>query len=223
MAKATAPRRPTVCLLSWHPLLPFQFRRVLSNEEFRLIERRLDSDRPPSSGSVSFALASVFAVEAHSRARLTENLVADVLAERPKARIVIIAEDFSEPAAFALLRAGTKGILRYAEVEGSLPRVLREVARGGFWVPRSLLSRFVDFTLGQSTPARPSPGHAQLSKREREVFDLLLDNLSNKEIAGRLHVSERTAKFHVSNLLAKYGVKRRADLIVLCLTQPERI
>ena len=223
MAKASAPRRPTVCLLSWHPLLPFQFRRVLSNEEFRLLERRLDPERPPSSGSVSFAQASVFAVEAHSRARLTENLVADVLAERPKARIVIIAEDFSEPAAFALLRAGTKGILRYSEVEASLTRVLREVARGGFWVPRALLSRFVDFTLGQSTPARPTPGHAQLSKREREVFDLLLDNLSNKEIAGRLHVSERTAKFHVSNLLAKYGVKRRADLIVLCLTQPDRI
>ena len=43
----------------------------------------------------------------------------------------------------------------------------------------------------------------------------VLDNLSNKEIANKLNISERTAKFHVSNLLTKYGVGRRADLILL--------
>jgi len=41
----------------------------------------------------------------------------------------------------------------------------------------------------------------------------------NKEIAKKLRISERTAKFHVSNLLAKFGVQRRADLILLRLTQ----
>jgi DNA-binding CsgD family transcriptional regulator len=54
------------------------------------------------------------------------------------------------------------------------------------------------------------------------VADLLLENLSNKEIASRLHVSERTAKFHVSNLLAKYGVQRRADLILLFFQSEQR-
>ena len=54
-----------------------------------------------------------------------------------------------------------------------------------------------------------------LSRREREVLQAVLDNLSNKEIAGQLNISERTAKFHVSNLLAKFGVQRRADLIVM--------
>ena len=45
----------------------------------------------------------------------------------------------------------------------------------------------------------------------------MLDNLSNKEIARRLHMSERTAKFHVSNLLVKHGVRRRADLLFCAL------
>jgi len=54
-----------------------------------------------------------------------------------------------------------------------------------------------------------------VSRREREVLDLLLDNLCNKEIASKLFISERTVKFHVSNLLSKFGVQRRADLIVL--------
>jgi DNA-binding CsgD family transcriptional regulator len=51
------------------------------------------------------------------------------------------------------------------------------------------------------------------------VLDLLLENLSNKEIAGKLKIAEPTAKFHVSNVLTKFGVHRRADLIVLCYQQ----
>ncbi|MDQ2970452.1 MAG: helix-turn-helix transcriptional regulator [Acidobacteriota bacterium] len=58
-----------------------------------------------------------------------------------------------------------------------------------------------------------------MSPREREVHELLMENLSNKEIAKRLHMSERTVKFHVSNLLGKHGVKRRADLILLAFSQ----
>jgi hypothetical protein len=49
------------------------------------------------------------------------------------------------------------------------------------------------------------------------VLEAVLDNLSNKEIARRLHMSERTAKFHVSNLLVKHGVRRRADLLFCAL------
>jgi DNA-binding CsgD family transcriptional regulator len=60
---------------------------------------------------------------------------------------------------------------------------------------------------------------SDLSRREREVLDSLLENLANKEIASRLNISERTVKFHVSNLLNKFGVRRRADLILLCFQQ----
>jgi DNA-binding NarL/FixJ family response regulator len=60
---------------------------------------------------------------------------------------------------------------------------------------------------------------SELSRREREVLDALLENLANKEIASRLNISERTVKFHVSNLLSKFGVRRRADLILLCFQQ----
>ena len=48
------------------------------------------------------------------------------------------------------------------------------------------------------------------------MLDSLLENLANKEIASKLNISERTVKFHVSNLLSKFGVRRRADLILLC-------
>lgn len=56
-----------------------------------------------------------------------------------------------------------------------------------------------------------------MSRREREVLEALLENLSNKEIAIRLHISERTVKFHVSNLLAKFRLRNRRQLMLQCL------
>lgn len=52
----------------------------------------------------------------------------------------------------------------------------------------------------------------KVSPREREVLDGVLQNLANKEIARKLNVSERTVKFHVSSLLAKFGVTDRIAL-----------
>jgi len=52
-----------------------------------------------------------------------------------------------------------------------------------------------------------------VSSREREVLDFILQYFTNKEIASRIHVSERTVKFHVSSLLAKFGVTNRMALI----------
>jgi DNA-binding CsgD family transcriptional regulator len=53
----------------------------------------------------------------------------------------------------------------------------------------------------------------QLSHREREVFALILQGLTNKEIGGRLSISESTAKFHVRAILRKCGAKSRVDIV----------
>jgi DNA-binding CsgD family transcriptional regulator len=84
-------------------------------------------------------------------------------------------------------------------------------------VPRAMLSEFVDSVLTNAHGRRLKvETGTQLSRREQEVLEQLLENLTNKEIAGKFNISERTVKFHVSNLLAKFGVRRRADLILLC-------
>lgn len=53
----------------------------------------------------------------------------------------------------------------------------------------------------------------RLSPREREVLECVVRNLANKEIAARLNISERTVKFHVSALLAKFNVRDRVSLM----------
>lgn len=208
-------RLPKVCLLSHHPLVLEDFHRTLAGSGFRLQARRLESVLAPDLRRLLIPPASVYVVDAFAPRRATEALVVDILDRFPKARLVVLTEKFDEKNSFPLLRLGARGLLDYKNARQQVPLAVQAVARGGYWVPRSLLARFVDTILTELRGRRPRGSIAGLSRREEEVLQALLENLSNKEIASRLHISERTAKFHVSNLLTKFGVQRRVDLILL--------
>ena len=53
-----------------------------------------------------------------------------------------------------------------------------------------------------------------LTHREREIFILLIDNYSTKEIAEKLNISEKTVRNHISNVMQKLGVNGRASAVV---------
>jgi DNA-binding NarL/FixJ family response regulator len=213
----------SVCLFWVHPLVRSEFERALPGREFRLETQRLELKLDVR--QVGVPLASLYVLDGAYARVAAEALVSAVLARNPSGRVVVVAEAFDEASSFPLLRLGVKGLLTYAELGDRLSPALEEVAEGGFWVPRALLSRFVDTTLSHSSSrVLPTAGLTPtgLTRREQEVLNDLLENFSNKEIAKRLRISERTAKFHVSNVLAKYGVRRRADLILLSYTDAKR-
>ncbi|PYU03767.1 MAG: hypothetical protein DMG33_15945 [Acidobacteria bacterium] len=60
---------------------------------------------------------------------------------------------------------------------------------------------------------RSVPAAVELSRREEEVLSGIMRSMANKEIAAALHLSERTVKFHVSSLLAKFRVRGRMELV----------
>jgi DNA-binding NarL/FixJ family response regulator len=192
-----------------------EFERLLAPAGFRVQPRQLEPGFAVSGQRLSLPRAPLYVIDAHPSRQAAEVLMSRVASRAPRSRQVVIAQKLTEASAFPLLRLGAKGLLTYAEVPGQLPAALRTVSMGGFWVPRRLLSRFVDSVLNVIRSRGMPKGPANLSQREAQALDALLENLSNKEIASRLHISERTAKFHVSHLLAKFGVRRRADLILL--------
>jgi DNA-binding NarL/FixJ family response regulator len=217
--RAARQRGLKVCLLSQHPLVLEELRRALANSGVQLISQRSVPPTTIDAQKIKVPWAAVYVVDAHAPRPATEALVAAIQARRPESHLLFVAEKFDRASAFGLLHLGAKGLLSYPEARGQLPRALKAVAKGGFWVPRALLSSFVDSILHAGPKGRRSTWSARLSPREIQVLDLLLDNLSNKEIASRMKIAERTVKFHVSNVLTKFGVHRRADLILLWYQQ----
>ncbi|MGB6545874.1 MAG: response regulator transcription factor [Candidatus Acidiferrales bacterium] len=161
--------------------------------------------------------ATVYVVDANMARPATGALIANILEKNPGARVLVVAEKFSAQEAHSLLRLGAKGLLTYTEAQDQLAGAVSQAQDGGFWVPRAVLAGFVESVLtGAASRRIRAEGYSDLSRREQEVLDALLENQANKEIANHLNISERTVKFHVSNLLSKFGVRRRADLILLC-------
>jgi DNA-binding CsgD family transcriptional regulator len=80
-------------------------------------------------------------------------------------------------------------------------------------VPReSLLDAAAERAQELLAAGRALGAGVKVSRREQEVLDCILQGSSNKEIAAKLNVAERTVKFHVSSLLAKFGVADRLAL-----------
>ena len=220
MANVRAKSSLKVCLLSPHPMVLDGFRRLLSDSGFQIVVRQLESVVSPDLRNLEVPRASVYVIDGYAQRQATAALLGNIHDHNSGAGSLVVGDNLKEADSYTLLRLGIKGILNYTEAREQLPRALRRVASGGFWVPRKLLSRFVDFILDPSQPQHMRANSpTELSPREQEVLVGLREKLANKEVADRLHISERTVKFHVANLFTKFGVRRRADLFLLSCRQ----
>src|ERR1700758_3374707 len=77
----------------------------------------------------------------------------------------------------------------------------------------SHLTGLVDKAQKLLEAGRSVKSHVKLTRREEEVLNGVMRSLANKEIAASLNLSERTVKFHVSSLLAKFHVRGRMELV----------
>jgi DNA-binding NarL/FixJ family response regulator len=216
--RATNPkRRPKVCLISSHPLVLQGFQQTLGEKAFDVRAVLLETTLASGLRTHPLPRVPLYVCDANLPGPALEALLAGIVLRFPDARIIVAAEHFSKQFSFALLRLGVKGLLAYKDTQEQFARAILMVAGGGFWVPRTILSGFLESILQSKQGQRLRlSGTRDLSPREQQTLDFLLENLANKEIAGKMNISERTVKFHVSNLLAKYSVQRRADLILLC-------
>lgn len=135
-----------------------------------------------------------------------------VLSARPESKILIITTFDDDDHLYPALAAGAAGFLVKDTTPADLVAAIRRTATGDFTLSPHLLQRLVS----RAVDARPVVGSAAvaLTAREEDVLPLVVEGLSNQEIAYRLHLGITTVKTHVANLMSKLGAQNRVQLAV---------
>ncbi len=130
-------------------------------------------------------------------------------------KIIVLDRDCPAEEQFRLLALGIRGVVAYKDVARKLAAAITEVATGGLWVQREILTQYVAQTMRDWRPCE-LPG--TLTEREHQVLQLVQRKFSNKEIGAALLVSESTVKFHLANIYGKLGVRSRQSAVELAQT-----
>jgi DNA-binding NarL/FixJ family response regulator len=94
-----------------------------------------------------------------------------------------------------------------------LAEAIRVVHEGGTVLEPLVASRLMAQMHERATPAAPSPGARTLTPRERQILSGLVTGSSNRDIARRLFISERTVKFHITSIFGKLHAKNRTEAV----------
>jgi len=176
-------------------------------------------------GSVAEALARIPALRpdvAVLDVRLPDGngieLCRELLSRMPELRCLILTSFTSDEAMLDAILAGASGYI-VKDIKGmELARAVKDVGAG-----RSLLDNRAAAALMaklRGAGAKPDP-LSGLSEQERTLLSLLAEGLTNKQIADRMFLAEKTVKNYVSRLLAKLGMERRTQAAVFA-TKLER-
>jgi len=133
-------------------------------------------------------------------------------------RIVIFggSPDFQEKR--RLLEAGAYGYVALSNQSCFLAKAIEEVASEGLWFERRVLAELIlerSLRLRISIPQEHFPVNNALTARETVVARSVANGLRNKEIAAKLHISEKTVKAHLSRIYRKLGLANRVQLSLL--------
>ncbi|MET8987579.1 response regulator transcription factor [Nonomuraea wenchangensis] len=128
-------------------------------------------------------------------------------------KVLILTTFDLDEYAFAAVKAGAAGFLLKDVPPDDLLSAIRHVHAGDSVVAPTTLRRMLDRFAAQ-LPSPDPVAAAELTPREREVLLSVARGLSNAEIAARLEVAEATVKTHLGRVLAKLGLRDRAQVVV---------
>lgn len=136
----------------------------------------------------------------------------------PLTRVLIVTTHEHPDYLLAAIKAGAAGYLLKDVSRNELLGTIKRVMQGESILDGQLAARTLQRLVSERRPGEePPPG--KLTPREHEVLNLIVEGLSNREIAGRLKVSVGTAKIHVEHIIAKLGVSDRTQAAVQAITQ----
>lgn len=140
-----------------------------------------------------------------------------IVKENPHIGIILVTMFDDAESVFAGMRAGARGyVLKEAEPE-ELRRAIEAANRGEVLLCPIIAQKVLDHFGRGIAQKRPAPPYEDLTQRELEVLQLAAQGLSNREIALRLVISEKTVKNHTGNIFSKLQVNDRTHAILYAL------
>jgi len=140
---------------------------------------------------------------------------AAIKARYPEIDVVVLTSFVEESRVQAALEAGATGYLLKDADADEVAAAIRAAYRGEMRLAPAIAARLMQ---SLRAPARADP-LAELTEREREVLILVARGQANKDIAGELGITERTARTHVSNILGKLGLASRTQAALFAVRE----
>ncbi|HEX6472845.1 MAG TPA: response regulator transcription factor [Streptosporangiaceae bacterium] len=139
----------------------------------------------------------------------------------PNTGVVVLTAVSDVDAVVQAIRRGAVGWVPKTASADLVTEIIKSAARGGGWIPPDITGEVLRRLNPAGDPAGPAAAGprlpAELTPREREVLQCMVDGLNRAEIAARLALSANTVRTHTQNLLAKLGVHSALEVITLAM------
>jgi NarL family two-component system response regulator LiaR len=137
----------------------------------------------------------------------------------PMSRIIVLTSFGEEDKVLPAIRAGAYAYLLKDIPPEGLVHAIREVYLGQVQLHPEVAKKLMSALAAQEIPGNQKASEAEgdLTDRERDVLSLIADGLSNREIAERIFISEKTVKTHVSSILSKLHLADRTQAAIYAL------
>lgn len=138
--------------------------------------------------------------------------VSEILSVHPDIRVVMVTASEDESDVARALDAGVSGYVLKGTTATAMRDIVRSVMAGENYFTPELMKGLWG---ALKTRGRQTEDAAKLSRRELQVLQLVALGLNNREIGERLQVTEKTVKFHLSNVFAKLRVRNRVEASIV--------
>lgn len=132
----------------------------------------------------------------------------------PESRVLVLTGLRDVEAHRRAARLGAAGLVLKEHAADVLFRALKKVHAGELWFDRSMLASLVRESTDEPKLDAAAVKIASLTPREREIVNLVAEGLKNRDIAGRLFISESTVTHHLTSIYSKLGLSDRLELVI---------
>ncbi|MFY9527381.1 MAG: response regulator transcription factor [Candidatus Acidiferrales bacterium] len=150
-------------------------------------------------------------------------ILSDLRSSYPKTRTIVLLKSARHDLVVDAFRGGAKGVFCLGEPLEVLCKCIQSVHKGQIWANSSQL-QFVLDALVSATPLRTAnfPVRLLLTKRENEVVNLVVDGLTNRQVAQKLCLTEHTVSNYLFRIYEKLGISSRVELVLYTLKQNQQ-